>query len=46
VLVLRIVESLGWVFGCSLGGVWERRGGMGKKNKEKQRMRVSADGCI
>jgi len=33
-------------FGRSLGGVWEGRGGMGKKKKEKQRMRVSADGCI
>jgi len=26
--------------------VWEGRGGMGKKKKEKQRKRVSADGCI
>ena len=27
--------------------VWEGRGGMGKKNKEKQRKRVSAEGvCI
>ena len=26
--------------------VWEGRGGMGKKKKEKQRKRVSADGRI
>jgi len=43
---LQFGRSLGWVFGCSLGGVWEGRGGMGKKKKEKQRMIVSADGCI
>jgi hypothetical protein len=40
VLVLRIVESWdGW-----LAAVWEGRGGMGKKKKEKQRKRVSAVG--
>jgi hypothetical protein len=37
---LRIVESWdGW-----LAAVWEGRGGMGKKKKEKQRKRVSAVG--
>jgi hypothetical protein len=43
VLVLRIVESWdGW-----LAVVWEGRGGMGKKKKEKQRKKVSAEGvCI
>jgi hypothetical protein len=41
VLVLRIVESWDeW-----LAAVWERRGGMGKKKKEKQRKRVSAEGA-
>jgi hypothetical protein len=40
VLVLRIVESWDeW-----LTAVWEGRGGMGKKKKEKQRKRVSAEG--
>jgi hypothetical protein len=40
VLVLRIVESWdGW-----LAAVWEGRGGMGKKKKEKQRKRVTAEG--
>jgi hypothetical protein len=40
VLVLRIVESWDrW-----LAAVWEGRGGMGKKKKEKQRKRVSAEG--
>jgi hypothetical protein len=40
VLVLRIVESWdGW-----LATVWEGRGGMGKKKKEKQRKRVPAVG--
>jgi hypothetical protein len=29
-----------------LVAVWEGRGGMGKKKKEKQRKRVSADGSI
>jgi hypothetical protein len=39
VLVLRIVESWDrW-----LAAVWEGRGGMGKKKKEKQRKRVSAE---
>jgi hypothetical protein len=39
VLVLRIVESWdGW-----LTAVWEGRGGMGKKKKEKQRKRVLAE---
>jgi hypothetical protein len=39
VLVLKIVESSDrW-----LAAVWEGRGGMGKKKKEKQR-RVSAEG--
>jgi hypothetical protein len=38
--VLRIVESWdGW-----LAAAWEGRGGMRKKNKEKQRKRVSAEG--
>jgi len=38
--VLRIVESWdGW-----LAAVWEGRGGMGKKKKEKQRKRVSTEG--
>ena len=38
--MLRIVESWdGW-----LAAVWEGRGGMGKKKKEKQRKRVSAMG--
>jgi hypothetical protein len=42
VLVLRIVESWdGW-----LAAVWEGRGGMGKKKKEKQRKRVSAGGWV
>jgi hypothetical protein len=42
VLVLRIVESWdGW-----LAAVWEGRGGMGKKKKEKQRKRVPADGWV
>jgi hypothetical protein len=42
VLVLRIVESWdGW-----LAAVWEGRGGMGKKKREKQRKRVSADGWV
>ena len=37
--MLRIVESWdGW-----LAVVWEGRGGMGKKKKEKQRKRVSGD---
>jgi hypothetical protein len=40
--MLRIVESWdGW-----LVAVWERRGGMGKKKKEKQRKRVSAGGWV
>jgi hypothetical protein len=40
--VLRIVESWnGW-----LAAVWEGRGGMGKKRKEKQKKRVSADGWV
>jgi hypothetical protein len=40
--VLRIVESWdGW-----LAAVWEGRGGMGKKKKEKQRKRVSAEGSV
>jgi hypothetical protein len=40
VLVLRIVESWDrW-----LAAVWEGRGGMRKKKKEKQRKRVSAEG--
>jgi hypothetical protein len=40
--VLRIVESWdGW-----LAAVWEGRGGMGKKKKEKQRKKVSAEGCL
>jgi hypothetical protein len=40
VLVLRIVESWdGW-----LAAVWEGRGGMGKKKKEKQRKKVSTEG--
>jgi len=40
--VLRIVDSWdGW-----LVAVWEGRGGMGKKKKEKQRKRVSADGWV
>jgi len=40
--VLRIVESWdGW-----LAVVWDGRGGMGKKKKEKQRKRVSADGWV
>jgi hypothetical protein len=40
VLVLRIVESWDeW-----LDAVWEGRGGMGKKKKEKQRKRLSAEG--
>jgi hypothetical protein len=40
VLVLRIVESWGgW-----LAAVWEGRGGMGKKKKEKQRKRMAAEG--
>jgi hypothetical protein len=29
-----------------LAAVWEGRGGMGKKKKEKQKKRVSADGGI
>jgi hypothetical protein len=29
-----------------LAAVWEGRGGMGKKKKEKQRKRVSADGWV
>ena len=38
--MLRIVESWDrW-----LAAVWEGRGGMGKKKKEKQRKRVSAEG--
>ena len=38
--MLRIMESWdGW-----LAAVWEGRGGMGKKKKEKQRKRVSAEG--
>ena len=38
--MLRIVESWdGW-----LAAVWEGRGGMGKKKKEKQRKRVSTVG--
>jgi len=37
--VLKIVESWDrW-----LAAVWEGRGGMGKKKKEKQRKRVSAE---
>jgi hypothetical protein len=40
VLVLRIVESWdGW-----LAAAWEGRSGIRKKNKEKQRKRVSAEG--
>jgi len=40
--VLRIVESWdGW-----LAIVWEGRGEMGKKKKEKQRKRVSAEGWV
>jgi hypothetical protein len=39
VLVLKIVESWDrW-----LAAVWEGRGGMRKKKKEKQRKRVSAE---
>ena len=48
--MLRIYSG---VFGRGAGlqfgrgaAVWEGRGGMGKKKKEKQRKRVSADGCI
>jgi len=32
--------------GGRLAAVWEGRGGMGKKKKEKQRKRVSADGWV
>ena len=39
--MLRIVESLGWVFGCSLGG--ERWDG---KEEEGETEGVSADGGI
>ena len=39
--MLRIVES--WELGWWLATVWEGRGGMGKKKKEKQRRRVSAE---
>jgi hypothetical protein len=38
--MLRIVES----WDRRLAVVWEGRGGMGKKKKEKQRKRVSAEG--
>jgi hypothetical protein len=34
VLVLRIVESLGWVFGCSLGG--ERWDGKEKEGETEE----------
>jgi hypothetical protein len=35
VLVLRIVESLGWVFGCSLGGErWDGKEEEGETEKE------------
>jgi len=42
VLALRIVES----WDGSLAAVWEGRAGMGKKKKEKQRKRVSANGWV
>jgi len=32
--------------GGRLAAVWEGRGGMGKKKKEKQRKRVSVDGWV
>jgi len=33
--VLRIVESLGWVFGCSLGGErWDRKEEEGETEEE------------
>jgi len=32
--------------GGGSAAVWEGRGGMGKKKKEKQRKRVSADGWV
>jgi hypothetical protein len=35
VLVLRIVESLGWVFGCSLGGErWDEKEKEGETEEE------------
>jgi hypothetical protein len=35
VLVLRIVESLGWVFGCSLGGErWDGKEEEGETEEE------------
>jgi hypothetical protein len=35
VLVLRIVESLGWVFGCSLGGErWDEKEEEGETKEE------------
>jgi hypothetical protein len=35
VLVLRIVESLGWVFGCSLGGErWDEKEEEGETEEE------------
>jgi hypothetical protein len=35
VLVLRIVESLGWVFGCSLGGErWDGKEAEGETEDE------------
>jgi hypothetical protein len=39
------VENSGVWDGC-LAAVWEGRGGMRKKKKEKQRNRVSGDGGI
>jgi hypothetical protein len=42
VLVLRIVESLGWVFGCSLGGErWD-----GKEEGETEEESVGRWGHI